>query len=101
MVTCAPFISIQTLKKLEKYLNINEIVSLKCFICLSNVVFFHIWGWCITLFTHKEYRNKYVGFIRHDSKMATLIIFLSIHDMARAHLCKIDRNTTKVSSKKT
>ena len=42
-----------------------------------------------TVFTHKEYGNKYVG-LRHDSNcMATLIIiFISTHDMADANLCQ-------------
>ena len=41
-----------------------------------------------TVFTHKEYGNKYVG-LRHDSNMATLIIILmSTHDMADANLCQ-------------
>ena len=87
MVTCAPFISIHTLK-LEKYLNINKFYHLSVYMPLKSGGFSFLGLVYHTVFTHKEYGNKYVG-LRHDSNMATLIIILmSTHDMADANLCQ-------------
>ena len=71
-----------------KYLNINKFYHLSVHMPLKSGGFSFLGLVYHTVFTHKEYGNKYVG-LRHDSNMATLIIILmSTHDMAHANLCQ-------------